>query len=124
MTPPLDGTILPGVTRASVLSLLAAHPAETSLPNLSNRTRMHTHERSITMTDIVSWAAAGRLLEVFCVGTAVVVVPVTRICWNGEDTVMPEHKDGMGPIARALWERLVDIQEGRIEWRGWSVPCP
>jgi hypothetical protein len=30
---------------------------------------------------------------------------------------------GEGSVARALWERLVDIQEGHVEWEGWGVPC-
>ncbi|KAI0055926.1 branched-chain amino acid aminotransferase II [Artomyces pyxidatus] len=124
VTPPLDGTILPGVTRASVLSLLAAHPVATSLPNLSNGVRLHTHERAITMSELVGWHAGGRLLEVFCVGTAVVVTAVSRIGWEEREIALPEYGGkGIGPVARALWERLVDIQEGRVEWQGWSVPC-
>ncbi|KAA1475390.1 branched-chain amino acid aminotransferase II [Dentipellis sp. KUC8613] len=123
VTPPLDGTILPGVTRASVLSLLSAHPAQTSLPNLSNKTRLHTHERPITMTELAAWSAAGRLLECFVVGTAVVVTPVSRIGWQDRDIALPEYKAVMGPVTAALYERLVDIQEGRVEWQGWSATC-
>ena len=39
-----------------------------------------------------------------------------------EDIVLP-IVGGEGSVAHALWERLVDIQEGRVEWEGWSVPC-
>ncbi|TFY78302.1 hypothetical protein EWM64_g5710 [Hericium alpestre] len=123
VTPPLDGTILPGVTRDSVLSLLAAHPAATSLPNLSNKMRLHTHERTITMSELVAWHQSGKLLECFVVGTAVVVTSVSRIGWEDKDIVLPEYKGAMGPVTSALHQRLVDIQEGRIEWQGWSVPC-
>ena len=122
-TPPLDGTILPGVTRASVISLLTAHPTETSLPELSNNMHLHTREQPITMPEIAAWSESGRLSEIFCVGTAVVVTAVSRIGWKGKDIVLPEYSKALGPVARALWERLVDIQEGRIEWQGWSTPC-
>src|SRR5262245_12189259 len=76
LTPALDGTILPGLTRSSCLSLAAAHPSRTSLPNLSNSLRLHPHEIPITMADLVLWSSQGKLLEVFAVGTAVVVAPV------------------------------------------------
>jgi branched-chain amino acid aminotransferase len=39
-----------------------------------------------------------------------------------EDIELPAV-GGEGSVARALWERLVDIQEGRVEWEGWGVPC-
>lgn len=135
ITPPLDGTILPGVTRASVLSLLAAHPNSTSLPELSNALKLHIHERPITMSELYSLSSTGKLLEAFCVGTAVVVTSISRIGWSGEehealgDVVLPEYKGrggekkAMGPVASALYERLVDIQHGRVEWQGWSVVC-
>ncbi len=39
-----------------------------------------------------------------------------------QDIVLPVV-GGEGSLAQALWERLVDIQEGRVEWEGWGVPC-
>ncbi|KAI0027122.1 branched-chain amino acid aminotransferase II [Vararia minispora EC-137] len=124
VTPPLDGTILPGITRASVLELLAAHGNETSLPYLSNKTRLHTHERVVTMSELERTWQDGTLLEAFSFGTAVVVTPIARIGWKGKDIELPPYAGNhLGPVARALLERLVDIQEGRVEWKGWSVPC-
>lgn len=123
ITPPLDGTILPGLTRDSCLSLTAAHTFSTSLPNLSNSLLLHTHERTLRMSDLVAWSAQGRLLEAFGTGTAVIVAPIGRIGFEGKDLVLPEYKGGLGPVGKALWERIVDIQEGRVEWHGWSVPC-
>lgn len=137
ITPPLDGTILPGVTRASVLSLLAAHPTSTSLPELSNALRIHIYERTLTMSELYAYHSSGRLLEAFCVGTAVVVTAVARIGWSGKeselegrgDVVLPEYRTRagdvrpMGAVASALYERLVDVQHGRVEWQGWSVLC-
>lgn len=127
ITPPLDGTILPGLTRASCLALTAAHPERTSLAGLPNTLRLHTHERTMTMGDLYAWHASHRLLEVFAVGTAAVVVAVGSIGFHGrEDIVVPaKGTDGMGlgPVGTALRERIIDIQEGKIAWEGWSVLC-
>jgi len=128
VTPPLDGTILPGVTRASVLSLLSHTPHTTALPHLPTDVRLHTTERPLTTSELFAAAGAGTLREVFCVGTAAVVIPAARIGWQRradaevQDIVLPVV-GGEGSLAHALWERLVDIQEGRVEWEGWGVPC-
>ena len=84
------------------------------------------------MTEMLAASRAGTLREVFCVGTAAVVIPAARIGWQRRgggsadaevlDIVLPVV-GGEGSLAHALWERLVDIQEGRIEWEGWGVPC-
>ena len=139
VTPPLDGTILPGVTRASVLSLISHTPHTAALPQLPANVRLHTAERPLTMSELFAATEAGTLREVFCVGTAAVVIPAARIGWqrgvggdgadasastemNIQDIVLPVVGEE-GSLAQALWERLVDIQEGRVEWEGWSVPC-
>lgn len=123
ITPPLDGTILPGVTRDSCLALAAAHPARTLLPHLPEDVHLHTQERTLTMEDVRKWDEEGRLLEAFTVGTAVVVTGVGRIGHEGQDIRLPEHASGRGPVAHALYERIVAIQEGKSEWDGWSVVC-
>jgi branched-chain amino acid aminotransferase len=123
ITPPLDGTILPGLTRSSCLSLAKAHASRTILPYIPASQRLHGQERIITMQDLALWSAEGKLLEAFCVGTAVVVAPVSRIGWQGHDLVLPNYDGGVGPVARALRERILDIQEGRVEFDGWSVTC-
>jgi len=135
VTPPLDGTILPGVTRASVLALLSHRPHTGALPRLPAHVRIRTVERTLTMSELFAASAAGTLREVFCVGTAAVVIPAARIGWRrprpgaNDDTeaevvdiVLPAA-GGPDSLAQALWQRLVDIQEGRIEWEGWGVPC-
>lgn len=123
ITPPLDGTILPGITRASTLELVAAHPSRTTLPGLSSDVRLHAVERELTLPQLAAWADEGRLLEAFTVGTAVVVAAVGRIGHNDKDIILPPHEGALGPVAKGLYERITEIQEGRIEWEGWSVPC-
>ncbi|EAU93503.2 branched-chain-amino-acid transaminase [Coprinopsis cinerea okayama7 len=124
-TPPLDGTILPGLTRASVLQLLQAHtsPSHTfNLPNTPSSLKIHTTERVLTMSEIVAWSEQGKLLEVFGVGTAVVVCPVGKIGYEGKDMTLPRHEGGLGPVAKAVSDAIISIQTGRQEFEGWSVP--
>ena len=122
-TPPTDGTILPGVTRDSVIALMKAHGSKTNLPEVPSTQKIHIYEESITISQVAQWAAEGRLLEAFTVGTAVVVAAVGRIGYDGKDIVLPAHEGALGPVARGLYERITEIQEGRVEWEGWSVPC-
>lgn len=116
-TPPLDGTILPGLTRASVLRLTVAHGESTTLPNLAHSLKLHTSERRITMEDLFSWYDAGKLAEIFLVGTAAVVAGVGRVGFEGREL----DAGAMGSVAKALYERLTDIQEGKVEFEGWCV---
>ncbi|OJT14249.1 Branched-chain-amino-acid aminotransferase, mitochondrial [Trametes pubescens] len=122
-TPPLDGTILPGVTRDSILALASAHPSRTLLPGLPETLRLHTTERELTMTELNTWAQNGSLLEAFGVGTAVIVAAVGRIGHEGKDINLPTYEGGLGPVGRALYDRISDIQEGKFEWEDWSVVC-
>jgi branched-chain amino acid aminotransferase len=130
--------------RVSVLSLLSHHPLSAALPQLPPMLQIHPAERPLTMSELFTESASGILREVFCVGTAAVVIPTARIGWqrggadeggatDGQVEVKVEVADvedivfpvmgGEGSVARALWERLENIQEGRIEWEGWGVPC-
>ncbi|KAE9388193.1 branched-chain amino acid aminotransferase II [Gymnopus androsaceus JB14] len=125
LTPPLDGTILPGVTRDSILALAKAHTAgETTLPGLetqdSQRVRLHAQERAFTMAEMVQWSTEGKILEAFGAGTAVVIASIGKIGWKGKDLDLPVH-EGLGPIANAFRTRILDIQEGREVWKNWSL---
>jgi len=67
VTPPLDGMILPGVTRDSVLSLARGNAAGTlRIPNLT--TKLVVSERGVTMKEVSEAAQAGRLVEMFGAG--------------------------------------------------------
>ncbi|OSD01358.1 branched-chain amino acid aminotransferase II [Trametes coccinea BRFM310] len=123
LTPSLDGTILPGITRESVLDLAAAHPSRTVLPGLSKSLHIYAGERDITMGGLQTWLAEECLLEVLVVGTAVVIQPVGRIGYKGVDLILPVYDGGLGPVGKALHQRITDIQYGVFEWDGWSVRC-
>jgi branched-chain amino acid aminotransferase len=75
LTAPLDGTILEGVTRDSVLSLAR----EKLIPEGWN-----VLERKYTMPELSKAASEGRLIEAFGTGTAAVISPVRRISWKGQ----------------------------------------
>ncbi|EMD32033.1 hypothetical protein CERSUDRAFT_99734 [Gelatoporia subvermispora B] len=123
ITPPLDGTILPGITRQSAIELVSAHPVRTILPGLDDSIRLHLHEQDITMTQLKAWFTEGRLTEIFVTGTAALVGHIGRIGFKGEDIMLTRHEGGGGPVARALYESITAIQEGREVWEDWSVLC-
>ncbi|KAE9396588.1 branched-chain amino acid aminotransferase II [Gymnopus androsaceus JB14] len=130
VTPPLDGTILPGVTRDSILAITNAHTAgKLTLPGIPPTKRIHTHERPFTIADMDRWLEQDKLQEMFAVGTAAVVAPVGRVGFQDEDDskirdlLLPSYEGGMGPVSWAVRKMIVDIQEGRFEWEGWSVRC-
>lgn len=113
VTPTLhNGTILPGVTRDSVLELARDIPG------------LKVSERDITVGELEDAAAAGRLLEVFGVGTAATVAPVdVLVRREKQDLVCARDMRGADTLARQLYERVTAIQWGRIDdgGRGWSV---
>ena len=108
ITAPLDGTILPGVTRRSVIELAKGMGDYV------------VSERNLTMREVVEAHAEGRLMESFGAGTAAVIAPVNCILYQGQDLEFPTGSD-IGPIARRMWDAIGDIQYGRKEHGNWSV---
>jgi branched-chain amino acid aminotransferase len=124
ITPSLDGTILPGITRMSVLSLVDAHTNGSSiLPSISPSLKLYPVERVLTMSDIARWSSENRLVEAFGVGTAVTVIPVSKIGFQGKDIELPIYEKVSGPVAKALFDRITDIQQGRVEFHDWCARC-
>lgn len=102
MTAPLDGTILEGVIRDSVLDLAR----ERLIPE-----GWDVQERRFTMNELTSAANEGRLLEAFGTGTAAIVSPVRRISWN--DTVIEcglKENEEAGEIAKRMKDWVEGIQ--------------
>jgi len=98
ITPPLGGTILPGVTRDSVLTLL-------------RDTNAKIEERSISVDEVLAAHAAGTLQEAFGIGTAAVIAPIATIGYRGKDYEIPTgSKTG---LAAQLYAKLTAIQTGR-----------
>jgi branched-chain amino acid aminotransferase len=113
VTPPLDGTILPGVTRDSVLGLAR----ERLVPK-----GWKVSERYTPLAELAEAADQGRLVEAFGSGTAAVVSPIRKIHWRGRDVNcgLPDDKEA-GETALAMTRWIAEIQYGDIQ-HPWSVP--
>ena len=119
VTPPLDGMILPGVTRDSVLTLAREHNSgKYTIPGLP--ANLTVSERPVSMKEVKEASLNGSLVELFGAGTAAVISPVDKIGYLGEDVHVPTGPDGMGPISRPIWKELVGRQTGAIK-SDWSV---
>jgi branched-chain amino acid aminotransferase len=108
VTPPLGGSILPGITRDSVLTL-ARH---WNIPAV---------EEPITIDAVMKAHRDGKLQEIFGAGTAAVISPVSQLAWRNE--VITVADGTVGPVARRLYSAITDIQYGRADDPfGWVVP--
>ena len=125
ITPSLDGTILPGLTRASTLSLADAHTSGgITLPGVPSSLKIYSREEPITMSQLLSWYSDGKVTEFFGSGTAAIIAPVNRIGWDGSDLLFPQvSEDGLGLVGRGMFEMITSIQTGKITFRDWSVLC-
>ena len=101
ITAPLDsGTILPGITRNSVISLLKKWGIQVS-------------ERKLSIDEIVEASKNGTLQEIFASGTAAVISPIGWLCVKGEDVEVGDTK--VGPVAQKLYDTLYGMQTGVVE---------
>ncbi|RFU75934.1 branched-chain amino acid aminotransferase [Trichoderma arundinaceum] len=111
LTAPLDGTILEGVTRDSILSLAR----ERLVPE-----GWMVSERKYTMREIDIASQEGRLIEAFGTGTAAVVSPVRTISWRGKEVNCGLADDAeAGEIAMKMKKWMEAIQYGD-EIHEWS----
>ena len=98
VTPALNGTILPGITRDSVLKLLKSW-------------NIDCEERPVAIKEVLEAQHAGTLEEVFGSGTAAVISPVGTLHYQNKDYLISEGKSGS--LATRLFEELTYIQYGR-----------
>lgn len=98
ITPELTGTILPGVTRDSILALMRAEGREVS-------------EHSIELSELIDDIRSGEVTEVFACGTAAVLTPIGRL--GSEDFEVTVGDGEAGPLTMEIRRRLTDIQNGR-----------
>ena len=108
ITPALNGSILPGITRDSVLALAASWGLRVS-------------EQQITIDDVIRAHAAGRLQEIFGSGTAAVISPVGELCFG--ETTLQIGEGRVGPVAQKLFNTITAVQYGKSEdTMGWIEP--
>jgi branched-chain amino acid aminotransferase len=109
VTPPLSGTILPGVTRDTLLTLLR----EAGVP---------VEERPIALDELVRLHAQGRLREAAGVGTAATIAPIASITHGDVEMVLPAPPDSLLMRMRAA---IHHIRTGRTrDTHGWVVVVP
>lgn len=109
VTPALDdGSILPGITRKSILELVRSE----GIP---------VEERKVTLQEIIDAAEAGKLEEAWGCGTAAVVSPVGWLFAEGKEYTI--NNGEIGPMTRHLYDEITSIQWGKSADRfGWIYP--
>ena len=107
VTPELNGSILPGITRDSVLTICR----DWGLP---------VEERKISVDELLEAQKAGKLEECFGSGTAAVISPVGKLRYK--DEVMTIGNGEIGEISQKIYDTVTGIQLGKLEDKfGWRV---
>lgn len=105
ITPMLSGSILPGITRKSIIELLKSKGYRVT-------------ERKISIDEIIDALKSGKMEEFWGCGTAAVVSPVGELYYEGETYIINDNK--IGETTQMLYDALTDIQWGRAEDKfGW-----
>jgi branched-chain amino acid aminotransferase len=105
VTPPLSGSILPGVTRDSVLTILRDWGVPVS-------------ERTISIDEVVAAASNGTLREVWGTGTAAAISPVGELAYR--DQRLTINNGEVGELTQRLYDALLGIQYGTAsDPHGW-----
>ena len=102
-----SGTILPGITRDSVLQLC-------------RKWGMKVSERKLSIDEIIAASKNGTLQEIFASGTAAVISPIGCLNYKGTDYKVADEK--VGPVAQKLYDNLYGMQTGKVpDDMGWTV---
>jgi branched-chain amino acid aminotransferase len=105
VTPELDGSVLAGITRDSVLQL-------------SRMWKIKAFERKISIDEVMRAQELGKLQEVFGSGTAAVISPVGKIKYNNRELIINDGKVGLWTTR--FYRAITDIQYGKSEDpQGW-----
>lgn len=100
VTPMLNGSILPGITRDSILKL-------------AKQLGYEVEEKKLAIADIFADAKSGKLTEAFGTGTAAVISPVGKLCWK--DEVLTIGDGNIGAVSQKLYDTLTGMQYGKVE---------
>ncbi|MDR0548029.1 MAG: aminotransferase class IV, partial [Deltaproteobacteria bacterium] len=104
-SPLTSGTILPGITRSSVLTV-------------AERLKIPAEERPLAIDELILAQKNGRLTEAFGSGTAAVISPVGLLSYLDQDYQIGDG--GVGPITQTLYDELVGVQYGhKPDPYGW-----
>lgn len=100
VTPDLIGTVLPGITRKSIIELLQDKGIK-------------VEERRISVDEVISALENGLLTEAFGCGTAAVISPIGKLVYDGKEYVINNNE--IGSLTKELYDTLTGIQWGKIE---------
>lgn len=107
VTPQLTGTILPGITRDSVIKL-------------GHALGYQVEETTVDVNKMLADIKAGQVTEAFACGTAAVIGPIGRLAYKDELYVINNNQ--AGPVTRKIYDELTGIQFGRIpDPFGWTI---
>ena len=107
VTPVLNGSILPGITRNSTITLCKEWGYD-------------VEERKISVEELIEAQKSGKLEEVFGTGTAAVISPVGKLRYV--DDVMLINNGEIGELSQRLYDTMTGIQYGKLEDKfGWRV---
>ena len=105
-TAPIEGTVLPGVTRDSIIHILKDWGYK-------------VNETHLSVDDLMQVGRDGRLEEVYGTGTAAVISPVGALVYKGEEITINNFK--IGELTQKLYDYLTGIQWGKEEDKyGWT----
>lgn len=108
VTPALGGTVLPGITRRSVIAL-------------AKEWGISVEERKISINELFEAHKSGSLQEIFGAGTAAVISPVGHIHHKGESISL--DRDKIGPFAKKMFDAITGVQYGKVpDKHGWVHP--
>ncbi len=99
VTPALSGSILPGITRDSILQIAASMG-------------LHTEERLVSLDEIVKGIEQGDVTEIFAAGTAAVVTPIGSLMVNG--TTVEVNHGRVGQLTQTFYDHLTGIHQGTL----------
>lgn len=107
VTPELNGSILHGITRMSVIELL-------------KKWDIPVTERKVSIEELYELSQKGQLEEAFGTGTAAVISPVGELNWAGKKMVINDHE--IGELSQKLYDTITGIQTGKLEdTQNWTV---
>ena len=107
ITPPLSGSILPGITRDSVIQL-------------AKEWGLAVVERRISIDEVLAAQENGALKEIFGTGTAAVISPVGSLHYKGRDFLINNGKTG--DLSQKFFDEIMDIQYGdKVASCAWAI---
>jgi branched-chain amino acid aminotransferase len=107
VTPALNGSILPGITRDSMIQLLKSK----NIP---------VEKRRISIDEVIEAYHNGTLEEAFGTGTAAVISPIGELKWKDERIIV--NNGEIGEVTQMLYDTLISIQNGLLEDPfGWTI---